>query len=368
MKHLQLLLVILVALTFSASFLTGCEKSYKDKKPQVVEKKEQNAVDAKKKADEAKKKASEKTVKTAPAVNPDCFGHDDPAAAALTIEANGKKYQVVNGYRLKALNADAAKPLVLGVLTDIKNNIPKNLSNINSFIDTFKKEGVDAILLTGDVSEKYAALKSVLETIAKHGLLTFVIIGNREIKDDYVKAVTEVQAQYKNLVNLNRVRLADLGAVTLVSLPGYYDANYIHHPPACNYGEAQVAETQKLVAEVKNSALLVSHGPPRGAGKDAIDNAVEAGNVGDPRITKLIADANIPFGIFGNIHEAGGKAVGPDHKTVLEAGKPYNNLFLNPGPCDSDPWNMNDGSISRGMAGIMKIQGKQASYKILRAK
>lgn len=301
------------------------------------------------------------------AADPECWGTDNPAAPKLEFEANGIKFEITNGYRAKALNLDATKPLVLGALTDIKSFIPQNATNLKLYFEEFKKAKVQAVLVAGDSGEKIDALKPVFEALAKEGLAIFVIMGNRESKADYVKAMADVQATAKNLVNMNAVRVVDFGAATLISIAGYYDANYIHNPPGCPYTGKQIEELKALVAAAKSPVILFSHGPMRGVGPDAIDNAVEAGNVGDPALAALINESKIPFGVFGNIHEAGGKAVGPDFKTVIKQNTPSPALYLHPGAGDSDPWKLNDGSLSRGMAGILTIEGGKASYKIIRA-
>jgi hypothetical protein len=41
-------------------------------------------------------------------------------------------------------------------------------------------------------------------------------------------------------------------------------------------------------------------------------------------------------------------------------------LYVNPGPGDTDPWPMNDGSVSTGMCGMLTVQGDTAAYKIFR--
>ena len=367
MKYAKRILVVLVALSLAFVVFHGCEKAEEKKKPQVVEKKEKAAEELKKKEAVKKKEEVKAPIEAAPGKDPDCWGKDDPKAPRVEFEAAGEKYEIVGNYRLKAINGNGTKPLVLGVLTDIKNNIPRNIENLKKFFETFKKEKATAVVIAGDTSEKYESLKPLFEFLAKQNLLTLVIMGNREVKEDYVKAAAEVHAQYKNFIDMNRIRTADLKAATVVSLAGYYDPNYIHNPPGCAYTPQQIVETKNLIDKIGNAAVLLSHGPPRGTGQTAIDQAVEAGNVGDPMLTKLISDAGVPFGVFGNIHEAGGKAVGGDFKGVLAQNKPLPRLYLNPGPADSDPWKMNDGSISRGMAAILTIKGNTASYKIIRA-
>jgi Icc-related predicted phosphoesterase len=373
MKRLSFLSVLVAVVLVSAVWATGCEKSYKDKEPAKIEKAEDQAAKAAKEAEEAKKAAEEAAAKAAAgevaktaADDAACFGAEDPNAPVLTFEAKGVKYEIKNNFRLFAQGVEDAKPLTIGVLTDLKTDIPKNIINLKWFYSEFAKANVDVVVVTGDVAEEYDALKKIFSYMGEQGYLTLVIMGNRDKKDEFNRALNDVQGKYKNLVNMNHVRFADLGPATVLSLPGYYDANYIHHRPGCEYGQMQVDLVAKLAGETTDPTILISHGPMRGEGATALDSATEAGNVGDPNMAAMILKAQIPFGIFGNIHEAGGKGVGRDFKTVVPQGAFVQSLYLNPGPADSDPWNMNDETISRGMAGVFSLKDKQASYKILR--
>lgn len=369
MKLTKQILVIVIACMFALSLATGCEGSYKDKNEKKVKKAE---IDKKAAMEKAKKEKAEKekAAKIAKVATGDvvCWGGEDPKAAKVLFEAAGGKFEITNGWRLAALGAGPKAELSVGMISDIKNNIQLNKKNLDLFFGEFKKAKVGFVLLTGDTSETYADLKALFDYVAGKGLPVGVIMGNREKKEDFDKAAGETSGKFKNFVNMNRVRVADLGALTIITLAGYHDPDYIHNPPGCLYGPKQIEEVGKLAAAAKSPVLLAAHGPARGSGKTAIDFAHEAGNVGDPQLSKLITDKKIAFAVFGNIHEAGGKANGPDFKTVLEQGKPYERLYLNAGPADSDPWNMNDGSISKGMAAILNVKDGKASYKIIRAK
>lgn len=349
-KGLLGIMVLATAVALGA----GCSKKQEPAKAPVA-------------AQPAKPAAPAPTPAAAPAGDADCWGKENPQAPKVEFEAAGIRYEVTGDFRAKALNIDATKPLVLGALTDIKSYIPQNAANLKAFFEEFRKAKVQAVLVAGDSGEKEDALKPVFEALAKEGFATFVVMGNRESKADYVKAMGEVQPQAKNLVNMNHVRVVDFGVATLLSVPGYYDANYIHNPPGCPYTPKQLEDVKALAAQAKSPVILLSHGPMRGQGPDAIDNAVEAGNVGDPALSTLINEAKIPFGVFGNVHEAGGKAVGPDFKTVVKQDTPSAALYLHPGAADSDPWKLNDGSTSRGLAGILTISQGKASYKIIKA-
>ncbi|MEO1175452.1 MAG: hypothetical protein AAFX94_25875, partial [Myxococcota bacterium] len=79
-----------------------------------------------------------------------------------------------------------------------------------------------------------------------------------------------------------------------------------------------------------------------------------------------INGADIKYGIFGHILESGGRAVGGDMKTPIEEKSESPTLFVNAGSISGDPWGMNDGSTSYGMAMIITIEGKTAAYEVKR--
>jgi hypothetical protein len=111
--------------------------------------------------------------------------------------------------------------------------------------------------------------------------------------------------------------------------------------------------------------VLLSHGPPHQSGKQALDFVPGAGNVGDPALRALLKQAQIPFGLFGHILEAGGHATDLDGKP-LPPQRPFKSLYLDQGSVNPLPWKMNDGTTSYGLAAIFTLQGTQASYEMMR--
>jgi len=362
------LLALAVVVLFTAGVLSvGCDNSYKKKNAEKVAKTEAKIAEEQK-AEAEKAAAAAAAVQPPAVVEPNvCHGPIGLVGDKKELTIEGKKYSV-QGHLIKLETPDEDDEYSVGVITDIKDAIPTTMENLKKFYAEFADAKVDAIVVTGDSSENYDALKAVFTFLGEQQLPPFIIMGNSEKKADFVKALTEVQATYPNLFNMNIQRRFDADDLDLISLAGYYDINYIHNPPGCLYGKKELDDVALLAKECDSPAAIISHGPPRGEGKDAIDHAVEAGNVGDPEMAKTIVAANIPFGIFGNIHEAGGKAVGVDFKTVIAPETMSDKLYLNPGPASSDPWNMNDGKISNGMAGIFKVKGGKAMYKIISVK
>ena len=330
--------------------------------------KEKQAPAPAKEVPKAKKDAMAELQKKAEALKFEvCYGSFDKAAAK-TIQINGKPY-ILEGSTLKP-PADADSQAVIGIISDLKASSKNNLKAMKEYLDFFKSQGVELILVLGDTAEMRKDYITLLTPLLDSGLPVGVITGNRDPLSSYAQAVADLSAKYPNFINMNQVRVIDSEDYDIVSLPGYHDIRYVHHKNnSCVYGEKEIAELGKKIGEMEGkSVVLISHGPPKGEGKGALDYAFSGGNVGDPKLAKLIADKNIHFGLFGNIHEAGGKGVGKDLTTKVPEDTMVENLYINVGPGDTDPWNMNDDSVSYGMATVMKIDGKKASYKIYRRK
>ena len=319
------------------------------------------------KAKPAKKMKIEKKEAAAQPSDATCIGAWSTAGATTQFKAAGHTFEKA-GSQLKQTDTDPDAKITLGVMANTKEDTEDNLANIKAILEFFKAEGVEAIVVAGDLGESEGQIKNVLNPIAAEGLPTFVVIGNRERKVDFNNAVEAVAKTHPGLVNLNFVRLAALDDVTLVSVPGYYDKSYIHAQDGCHYqsGDLKIVQEAMSAATKGKPVVLVSHGPPKQEGPDAIDRTLEQANVGDPALTAAIKSAGIPFGIFANIQEAGGRATDPTGKTVVAPQTAVSAMYLNPGATDSVSWQMNDGTRSVGMAATMTIDGGKASYKVFR--
>lgn len=301
------------------------------------------------------------------ATNPLCLG----AAATTpeeTIEIGGKKF-LRKGSTLSLETADADDEFVIGQVSDVKDHTPENAANLKAAFDWMKTEKVDAIAVTGDLGESAESIQRVLEDAAAVGVPVFAIVGNRECANHFDEGVKAAQAKSKNIINLNQVRVVNFDDVSFVSLPGYYNKSYIHCAEGCEYSADDVKALPELAkAATAPNKVIISHGPPLQAGALAIDRIHEGANVGDPALAAVMKDGLFPFGLFGNIQEAGGHATNIAGDKRVEPDTYADSLYLNPGPIDSVRWVMLDGTESVGMAGIVHWKGKQAQYKIKRLK
>jgi Icc-related predicted phosphoesterase len=305
---------------------------------------------------------------SAQAAHPECVGPraTDPVE---TRKLDGGKTLQRRGSTVQLAPDDDDDELVIGHLTDVKDYSPENAANLDVALKWFEQEAVDLIAITGDLGESVESIQGVLEHAAKAKVPVLALAGNRECRDHFTEAANAASKKHPNVLNMNVVRVLNTDDGSIVSLPGYYNKSYIHCADGCEYFPGDVARLRELAADATGAVkVLISHGPPKQEGDQALDRIHEEVNVGDPEITKLLKDGLFPFGLFGNIQEAGGYATDLSGKKRLPQGEYADQLYLNPGPIDHVRWEMLDGSESLGMAGLLRIKGKQASHKIYRLK
>jgi hypothetical protein len=88
--------------------------------------------------------------------------------------------------------------------------------------------------------------------------------------------------------------------------------------------------------------------------------------VGDPKLADLLKRMKVPFGVFGHILEAGGHATDLGGKPLAQK-KLFPALYVDQGSANPLIWKMNDGTTAYGLAAILTVDGKQASYEVLKA-
>lgn len=320
----------------------------------------------------APKPVEAKPVPPPPAAEPradkECAAPIDPGPVAdLKF---GERAAKQTGARLTFTDKDADGVLSFGVLGPVNEDSGSNMLAIKKYLKFFADEKADAIIVTGDVAEVAGGISRVLEELATSKLPVFVVIGNRECRAEYTDGFAAAKARSPNLVNLNQVRVVEFPELTLVSLPGHHDPEYITCKTGCQYFKSTITEVVTAAKEAKTPVALIAHGPPRGKGSLALDFVGAGGNVGDEQITTAINDAKIAFGLFSNIKEAGGRATkDADGTTLVKEGENSKTLFVNPGPADTTTgWELNDGTTAIGLAAMFRVKDGEASYKLLRLK
>jgi hypothetical protein len=295
-----------------------------------------------------------------------CPGPFDTLKTPRKLVLGGKAY-LHSGYRLEVQNPDADDAIVVGVLSAMKDGTAATRENVKAALAWFKARGVEWIIANGDLATEEEDLEQVMRVLGGAGVPVLVFPGNNESRAAFSRVFQAVAPSAPNLVNGVLVRQIVADDLELWTVPGYYDKQYVYQGAGCSYGPSE-ADTvlAKLKPTGKAPVVLVSHGPPQGQGHAALDVIADGKNVGDHNLTRIIREAHIPFGIFGHILEAGGRAVGADLSSPVAAGTAVPALYVNAGSLSAEPWKMNDGTSSTGMAMLLSFAGGKASWELRR--
>ena len=293
-----------------------------------------------------------------------CFG-DRRKVTLETRVATASGEAVQQGYRLDLPTA-AEDRLVLGVLANIENSTDETLANLDAFVTAFEEAGADAIVVAGDVGDSRADLDATLARLGKSGKPVLAMVGNREGRVDFQDAVEAARKDIPTVFNLNRVRRVNTPAMDLITLPGYNDRNYVHKADGCVYDASEIEFLSRLAGEADSPVLLVAHAAHMMEGEDAIDHAIDTGNIGNPDLREWVLENKVRFGVYANAQEAGGKGTDAVGTRVIKPATPVGELFVNPGPAMADPWTMNDRSESRGMGMVVTFEDGKLAYDVVR--
>ena len=295
-----------------------------------------------------------------------CLGSADQAFKSPDAWTEGGfKYTVAGGRaEVRSVAPGEAR---LGLLAAVKDFSADTLANLKVFVAAFRTAGVAGIDVDGDsangVDDQDSPLTDLYTWLGDQGLPVYAIIGNSESRSSFNRALLSAFRKHRNVINLNLVRRVEGDGFTLVSLPGYYDQRYLHESAGCRYQPEDAQELTRIVRGAPSPVVLVTHGPPRQSGKLALDTTDDGHNVGDPDLAVAIAEAKINFGVFGHILEAGGRATDLEGKKTIRTGQLATALFVNPGPAFADPWGLNGGGVSHGLAAILTIKNGKGEWQ-----
>lgn len=354
-----------IPLLLAIAFVASCKRQAETPQPPPT-------------ADEAKEEkaaAAEETANDASVAS--VSGKSDPACIGpiwtgepSTLTIGDRKY-TRNGHELRIEGeAPEGAEVRIGVLANLNVANGENLFNVRRYLAEFEQAGVELIVVAGDSGDELDAIERNLRAVAEASVPVLAIAGNRERTRDFVAAVENVRKEKPNLLSGHEIRLLGLHGVDVVTLPGYHDPRYIHpEEGGCQYFLEDVKAVQTLASQAKNPVLLLAHGQPKGKTAQALDVIAPGGeHIGDSNLNEVILAAKIPFGIFANVKEAGGKALADlEGNRIVPQGEWSETLYLNPGAADSLEWTMNDGTPAHGMAAILHVKEGKASYRIYRA-
>ncbi len=298
----------------------------------------------------------------------DCNGPFEHFSPPEVIEHEGFRFEHTGAtVKVRRVGAKRANKARLGLLSGIKDLEPETQALLTRFLSDFEKADVEAVIIGGDTASEPAEIDRILGFMAAATKRPLVVIaGNMERAAALNHSILTLRkAGHTHLLNFDTIRRFDGDGVDVVSLAGYFDRAYLHLAGGCIYKDKDLDALERAAAAADDSVVLLSHGPPRQRGQQAIDYVPGADNVGDAQLTQVITRAKIPFGVFGHILEAGGYATDLGGKHV-PANKMLASLYVNQGSANPLLWRMNDGSTAYGLAAILTVDGKKASYEVLR--
>jgi Icc-related predicted phosphoesterase len=289
-----------------------------------------------------------------------------------TLSAGGMEFEH-KGSVLARRGAPWQGPLKIGVLGAIKDAGPETRSNVRQAAAQFARAGVHVVVANGDiVGDETSALVPVVQMLREElRVPVFAHAGNYEWTTAFTEAFAADEERFPHVFNMNLIWHVDLGGVHLLSLPGYHDRRFAQ-PGSCHYDADDVAALTsyaRALTAAGDVVVLTAHGPPRGAGKGALDVTFDGDNVGDPQINRLLQEADIRVGVFSHILEAGGRAAADAAGAAplalpMKKGAPR--LVVNVGSASSFPWRLLDGSSSTGMAAIVTVEKSDARVEVVR--
>jgi len=296
-----------------------------------------------------------------------CVGATDAKEPARTFKVGGTTY-TQKGASLVIKGSNQKRKFVVGLISSVNAANKANANNWKAFIEKFKADKVDMVIALGDLGSNFKDIRAfVLHLGHKQPWSLAVIPGNKDKQFVYNSVVAQASKLFPNLIDLSKVRHIKATGIEFVTLPGYYSDKFTVKENGCVYKAGDLKALAKLAKKARSKVALISHGPPKGSGKNAIDYAVDA-NVGDAALTKFIKkNRKVRFGLFAHIQEAGGQGVGRRMKKIVKEGKASSYLFVNGGSSHAAGWKLNNNKDVKGMAMVVTFSRNKASYKTLYA-
>ncbi len=273
-----------------------------------------------------------------------------------TITVNNKTYQIQGGVISQATKGN--NNLKLGILADQH----AHTKNTEQFVKELDKE-VETYFLAGDLSHSFGdyegtkddkkEILSVVEPVAETGKLVLVIPGNHEQRKTYTEALEELTSKYQNVIDMEKVPVADLDDLTIVALGGNANQRFCV-PNGFLRNRKDLENLRELVKKHQgNKPLLVGTHAPRTyktrKGLDVIDSGRNVGLLN-------YIEANR---VSGHIHEASG-IITPDEEPV-KPGELTDLIEFNPGPV----YDHLKRKHIRNSAGLVEFKGDKVRAYIL---
>src|SRR3989344_5663620 len=241
-----------------------------------------------------------------------CSNEEKKVKTPSNIIIDGKKYSVSDG--MISQEKSISNSLKIGILADTH----ANSENTRFFANQLLNEKVDAFILAGDLSwsfgdyegskDDYNEIVSVVESVAETGKLVLTYPGNHEQRVSYSKALEYLAKVHTNVIDMERIPVADLNGLTIVGLGGNDNAQF-NVPEGYLRSKADFDKLSELAKKYQRDIplLFATHIPMRYSTKNGLD-VIEGGknNVGGIDLATIRKALGSKFGVSGHIHEAYG--------------------------------------------------------------
>ncbi len=276
------------------------------------------------------------------------------------ITINGLDYQQQDTILTQLTKTNKSFSL-FGILSDIHGNI----NNTAYFVQYFVDKGVDGFLLSGDIVDHFRndvpdekELTDVLTVVSEPGLPVFIIPGNHETKDVYNNVLGKLKR--KNIIDMTKIRRADLEQVVIISLPGYNVPGFVADGGFL-FGDEEWQMLRNL-ADVRKKKILLSHQLPKSTRRNGIDIAFGGKHAGDGILKRIMEEEKIDIAVGSHIHESGGQA--ETRNDIFVPQNTYSEtLYLNPGSVTS--WRFINQTKYKGLAAVLSVNETHAAYKVV---
>jgi len=289
-------------------------------------------------------------------------------SAAQDTEAKGEGWSLsVEDSIARISIRPAGESVVLGALAGPVTPGPAADANIQKALAAFREMGVHAVVFAGGAGKTAQDISWTLSRLVRTRVPVLVIPGAGESYDDFSSVVDEIRESSENLVDMSRVRRADFGSLSIVSIPGWHEVhNLAAGERACSFTRADLKPLEKLIRKAPSPVLLFAAAPPRDTGENGVDRALGGANAGSEEIADLIVKESVGFGIFSGIADSAGHAStlsGSPADGIMESAW-HSRAFINAGTVDAVPVTTVDGSVSLGLYTIVEVDGRKMRFSI----
>ncbi len=259
--------------------------------------------------------------------------------------------------------------LRIGHLSDIHHLGSATQKNLRGFLAAFQEKKVDVIVVTGDLASTKDVFESTLKLIAEFNIPSVILPGHLMCISDYHDVMEKVTGR-KPATIIDGARLSEvrLGQTSLFPLPGHYDADYLHCAKGCLQNSTDLERlSTALGTSNAQTKVVIAAMPHQQSGQHAVDQTFDGVHIGNPKLTSILKQHQIRFGLYGGVEDAGAQASDFDGRLTIPENTYARHFFLNAGSADATPWQQNNGTKSVGSAAIVTIRGEEAVFEVLRA-